>query len=121
MAENACPFPIQKEVTTMKSILWKVFAMLVVLALGIAMGYAEDSAALYKSKCQMCHGADGKAATPAGKSMGVKDIHSPAVAKMSDAELAGIVKNGKGKMPSYDKKLTDDQIKGLVKYMRSLK
>ena len=40
---------------------------------------------------------------------------------MTDAELFEITKNGKNKMPGYDKKLTDDQIKSLIKYIRSLK
>ena len=51
----------------------------------------------------------------------MKDFHSPDVAKMSDAELIEATKKGKGKMPGYEGKLTDDQIKGLVKYIRSLK
>jgi mono/diheme cytochrome c family protein len=78
-------------------------------------------AALYKSKCAACHGADGKGDTPAGKKLGARDLHSPEVAKMSDTELFDITKKGKEKMPAYDKKLTDDQIKELVKYVRSLK
>jgi len=82
---------------------------------------AQDAADLYKSKCQVCHGADGKGDTPAGKKLGAKDFHSPDVAKMSDAELFDITKKGKDKMPSYDKKLTDDQIKQLVKFIRTLK
>lgn len=81
---------------------------------------AEDAAALYKSKCQVCHGADGKG-SPAGQKMGVKDFQSPDVAKQTDAELIKVTKEGKGKMPKYDGKLTDDQIKELVKYIRSLK
>jgi cytochrome c6 len=78
-------------------------------------------AALYKSKCVACHGADGKGDTPAGKKLGARDFHSPEVAKLSDTELFEITKNGKDKMPPYDKKLTDDQIKDLIKYARSLK
>ena len=81
----------------------------------------DDVAALYKTKCQICHGADGKGDTPAGKKIGAKDLHSPEVAKLSDAQLFEIVKKGKEKMPSYDGKLTDDQIKALVRYVRSLK
>ena len=81
----------------------------------------DDTAALYKSKCQVCHGADGKGDTPAGQKMGAKDFRSPEVAKMSDAEMIEAVKKGKGKMQGYDGKLTDDQIKALVKYLRSLK
>ena len=82
---------------------------------------AQDAAALYKSKCQVCHGADGKGDTVMGKKLGVKDFHSPECAKMSDDELFKITKEGKGKMPVYDKKLTDDQIKDLIKFIRTLK
>jgi mono/diheme cytochrome c family protein len=81
----------------------------------------DDAAALYKSKCQVCHGADGKGDTPMGTKLGTKDFHSPEVAKMSDQELFDAIKKGKGKMPAYEGKLTDDQIKSLVKYVRSLK
>lgn len=81
----------------------------------------DSSETLYKAKCQVCHGADGKGETAAGKKLGAKDFHSPEVVKMSDAELLAITKNGKEKMPSYDKKLTDDQIKQLIKYIRTLK
>jgi len=81
----------------------------------------DDTAALYKSKCQVCHGADGKGDTAAGKMVNAKDFHSPEVQKMSDAELIEAIKKGKGKMQPYAGKLTDDQIKALVKYIRSLK
>jgi mono/diheme cytochrome c family protein len=91
------------------------------LFLVVVSARAEDTAALYKAKCAACHGPDGKGETAAGKKLGVKDFHSPEVAKMSDAELFDITKKGKEKMPAYDKKLTDDQIKDLIKYMRELK
>ena len=96
----------------------------ILILLGFTMvtprAWADDAEALYKSKCQVCHGADGKG-SPAGQQLGAKDFHSPEVAKESDAELFKITKEGKGKMPSYDKKLSDDQIKELIKYIRSLK
>ena len=92
-------------------------ALLLAAALPAA---AEDAAALYKSKCQVCHGADGKG-SPAGQKLGAKDFQSPEVAKQTDAELIKITKEGKGKMPKYEGKLTDDQIKDLIKYIRSLK
>jgi cytochrome c6 len=106
---------------TMRSPLMRVVLTAAVLTLGVAGACAQDAADLYKSKCQACHGADGKGDTPAGKKLGVKDFHSPEVAKMSDQELFAITKNGKDKMPPYDKKLTDEQIKELIKYIRSLK
>jgi mono/diheme cytochrome c family protein len=52
--------------------------------------------------------------------MGGRSFQSPEVAKESDQTLFDITKNGKSKMPMY-KSLTDDQIKDLVKYIRSLK
>jgi mono/diheme cytochrome c family protein len=92
-----------------------------VFALTTCVYAQDDAAALYKSKCQVCHGADGKGDTPAGQKVAAKDFHSPEVAKMSDDELIEAVKKGKGKMQPYAGKLTDDQIKSLVKYIRSLK
>ncbi len=88
----------------------------------VTTGHADDNtAALYKTKCQACHGADGTGNTPAGKKVGAKDFHAPDVAKLSDSELFDITKKGKDKMPAYDKKLTDAQIRDLVKYIRCLK
>jgi len=80
---------------------------------------ADDSAALFKSKCAMCHGADGMANTTMAKNLGIKSYKSPEVQKTSDADLKTIITNGKGKMPSY-KSLSPEQIDGLVKYIREL-
>jgi cytochrome c6 len=99
-------------------------AMISIMALGVLLATAlpaaaDDAAALYKSKCQVCHGADGKGSA-AGQKLGVRDFHSPEVQKESDADLIKITKEGKGKMPKFEGKLTDDQIKDLVKYIRTL-
>ena len=102
----------------------KLTAMMMAAALVIGLAtpvFAEDAAATYKSKCAVCHGADGKGDTAMGKKLGVRDFHSPEVSKQSDTELFKITKEGKNKMPSYNGKLTDDQIKSLIKYVRSLK
>jgi len=91
--------------------------VLAMLALPLASFAADEAADLYKSKCAMCHGPDGK-----GKMAGTKDLSSAEVQKLSDAELAATLTNGKPpKMPAYKGKLTDDQIKSLVKYVRTLK
>jgi cytochrome c6 len=78
------------------------------------------AAATFKAKCQMCHGADGKGDTPAGKKMGVHDFASAEVQKMSDADLIQTIEKGKNKMPSYNGKLKDTEIKELVGYVRGL-
>jgi mono/diheme cytochrome c family protein len=82
--------------------------------------HAQDAAALYKSKCAMCHGTDGKGNTAAGKSTGAHDFASPEVQKQSDADLEQIMKNGKNKMPGYAGKLKESEIKDLVAYVRQL-
>jgi cytochrome c6 len=72
--------------------------------------------AMFKAKCAGCHGADGK-----GKeAMKTTDMAAADVQKLSDADLSGIISNGKGKMPAY-KTLTPEQVKDLVGYIRSLK
>jgi cytochrome c6 len=100
-------------------------ASLVVLASTFAISvsaFAADATAdVYKAKCASCHGADGKGDTPAGKNMKVKDLASDDVQKQSDADLAGAIEKGKKPMPSYEGKLTKDQIDGLVKWVRTLK
>ena len=55
------------------------------------------------------------------KAAELRDLGSDDVQKQTDAQLTEIVENGKGKMPAYKGKLTDDQIKQLVGYIRSLK
>jgi len=89
------------------------------LAAGTA-SLAQSGADLYKSKCQMCHGADGTGNTPAGKSTKVHSFSDPDVLKMSDDELISITTNGKNKMPAYKGKLTDAQIKEVIAYIHTL-
>ena len=98
--------------------LFVIFGFLVLSATARAQ---NDGAALFKAKCAPCHGADGKGQTPMGKAVKARDLGSDDVQKESDAQLTEIANNGKGKMPGYKGKLTDDQIKEMVKYVRSLK
>jgi mono/diheme cytochrome c family protein len=75
----------------------------------------------YNAKCAAwCHGADGLAATSMGKSMKILSFKDPKVLKASDAQLFDSTKNGKGTMKGYGGKLTDQQIKDLVAYIRTL-
>jgi cytochrome c6 len=80
----------------------------------------DKSAALYKQKCAVCHGADGKGDTPAGKNTKVRSFSDPEIAKQSDDELASVIEKGKNKMPAYGKSLKPDEIKAMVAYIRSL-
>ena len=80
---------------------------------------AQDAAGTYKAKCAMCHGPDGKGSAM-GTKMGVHDFTSADVQKETDAQLTEIITKGKGKMPAYDGKLKDTEIKDLVTFIRSL-
>jgi mono/diheme cytochrome c family protein len=81
---------------------------------------AQDGPTLYKTKCAMCHGADGKGETPMGKKLNVRDLGSPEVQKQTDAELTTIISKGKGKMPPFEGKLTAEQIGQVVAQIREL-
>ena len=82
---------------------------------------AEDGAALFKARCAMCHGPDGSGLTPVGKSLKVRNLRSADVQKQSDAELAKIISNGKGKMPAMKANLSDADIRTLVAHIRTFK
>ena len=76
--------------------------------------------AIYKAKCQMCHGPDGAAATPIGTVMKITSFKTSESIKASDASYFAVTKEGKGKMPAYSGKLSDSQIKEVVSYIRTL-
>jgi mono/diheme cytochrome c family protein len=83
--------------------------------------FAQGSGAdTFKAKCMMCHGADGLASGPIGKSMKIPAFNSPELVKASNADLIAATTNGKGKMPAYTGKLTGEQIKDVVAYVRTL-
>jgi mono/diheme cytochrome c family protein len=84
-----------------------------------AFANAQKPADLYKSKCQSCHGAGGKA-TAIGKKLGARDFQDPAVTSMSEDDLAAVTSAGKGKMPAYKGKLTAEQINALGKYIKEM-
>jgi mono/diheme cytochrome c family protein len=98
-------------------------AILGILCLASTSVRAQDKAngeKVYKAKCASCHGPDGKGETAAGKATKARDICSDEVKKETDAAWTDIVVKGKNKMPSYDKKITDSEVKDVIAYMRSL-
>jgi cytochrome c6 len=78
-----------------------------------------DGAALYKTKCAPCHGADGSGNTPVGKSLHVKSLASAEVQKMTDADLTKVIHDGRGKMPAFAGKLSDAELTDVVHFIRS--
>lgn len=105
----------------MKTVLKAVLGSLAVALIFSTFSLAEGGGDVFKAKCAACHGASGAGDTGMGKAMGLKDLGSADVQKQSDADLAGIITNGKGKMPKYDGKLTKEQIDSVVQFIRTLK
>ena len=105
----------------LKTFLIMVLAVGVVLLLAPrSLSAAEvDGAKVYKEKCAMCHGEDGKGETKMGKSMKLKDLGSEEVQKQSNEALEEIIEKGKGKMPAYKSKLKEDEIDAVVKHIRA--
>jgi mono/diheme cytochrome c family protein len=97
---------------------WALMAFTLLFSTGLL---ADSGADLFRAKCAVCHGAGGAGDTAMGKNLKLKDLGSAEAQTVSDADLNGIITNGKGKMPKYDGKLTKDQINDLVKFIRTLK
>lgn len=93
-----------------------------------ATGWAEDAKAIWTKTCAACHGKDGKGNTRMGKKVDVKDYTDPKVqAEMTDEKAIKSIKEGikddKGKerMKGYGDKLSEEEIKSLVAYMKAFK
>jgi cytochrome c6 len=82
---------------------------------------APDAAAgeqVFKSKCVVCHGADGTG-SPTGKALKAPDLHSDVVQKMTVAQMEAQVSDGKNNMPPFKSDLNKDQITAVVAYVRA--
>ena len=79
-------------------------------------------AELYLKKCASCHGKDGQAKTFKAKFNSARNLSDPKwQADVSDERIFNSITNGKGKMPSFGKKLSEPEINSLVVYVRELK
>ena len=84
---------------------------------------ADSGAETYKTKCSACHGANGAGDTMLGKHLNLRALGSADVQRQSDDELFTIISRGKNRnrMPPFDRKLSKEQIRDVVKYIRALK
>jgi mono/diheme cytochrome c family protein len=106
----------------------KLLALLVaILAIPAVSAYAADAKAVYAKDCAKCHGEDGKGETKMGKKLGAKDYTDAKVqAELKDDAAFKAIKEGlkdkEGKtLMKPSEGVSDDEIKGLVAYMRTLK
>lgn len=88
---------------------------------------AAAAADNWKQDCASCHGDDGSARTKMGRKLSLKDLTDAAYQKtFTDDQLFEHLKagetgtDGKVKMKPYGDRLSDDEIKALVGFVRSL-
>lgn len=88
-----------------------------------APSFAADAAANFKKICVACHGADRKGKPAMAKLYKVApaamDLTSKEVLSKSDADLAAIIADGRGKMPPNKGKLTPEEIAALAAYVKN--
>jgi mono/diheme cytochrome c family protein len=113
----------QHHVTIASAILLVLFVGLTLFVVSVVQAKpgpdSAASSATFRTKCAMCHGPDGSGSA-VGKSMNVPDLRSQVIQKLPDAQLAQIISDGKGGMPSFKSSLSEDQIHSLAAYIRSL-
>jgi cytochrome c553 len=108
----------------MKKVLTVSIAVMVMVAWSAR---AADAKALYEQDCAKCHGVDGKGETKMGKKLGAKDYTDAKVqAELKDDAAVKAIKEGlkdkEGKsLMKPAEGMSDQDITGLVAYMRSFK
>ena len=92
-------------------------AALVVSCLGV---YAQASdifngREVYEIHCQTCHGMDGQSIEP-----GVPDFSRGEALYAPDVDLVQRLRDGGGHLPSYRGLLSDEELRDVVAYIRTL-
>jgi len=108
----------------MKTIIVLTFSLLIAAPLATR---AADAKTNWANNCAQCDGPDGKADTKMGKMLNANDLIDQnvqtdfTVVKATQSIKEGVKQNGKTTMKAFGGKLTDDEIKALVAYVRTLK
>jgi mono/diheme cytochrome c family protein len=108
----------------MKTIIVLIVTLVIAAPLSLR---AADAKTNWTNTCAQCHGASGRGDTKMGKMLNAMDLTDPKKqASFTDAKAAtsikdGVKQNGKTTMKAIGGKLTDEEIKALVAYVRTLK
>lgn len=82
----------------------------------------RSAAQIYSKYCVSCHGKDGSSKTFKAKFNHARNLtDSDWQTSVSDERIFNSINHGKGKMPSFTKKMTEAEIDSLVNYVRGLK
>lgn len=100
---------------------WCRVARLGLLAAAMLAAAAADAASpdrgqqIYTSYCASCHGAGGTPVWP-----GTPDFKRTGSLMRPDAQLAAVIRQGKGAMPAYLGIIRDRDMPDLIAYLRTL-
>jgi len=95
-------------------------------AVSAVCGFSAEAKENWEQHCAKCHGADGKGDTKMGKKLEVRDYTNAAVkASLKDEEALkalkeGLTKDGKQLMKPFSPDISDDELKALIAYLRTL-
>jgi len=99
---------------------------LALLAFAATSAFAAPASEIWTAQCAKCHGADGAGKTKIGAKLKLKDYTDAKVqAEMTDEVIfkaikEGVMEGGKEKMKAFAD-LPDEDINGLVAYIRAMK
>ncbi|HEX5705300.1 MAG TPA: cytochrome c [Pyrinomonadaceae bacterium] len=83
---------------------------------------AAEAATIYNRQCVSCHGRDGRGRTPKGRQTRARDMTEASWQDdVSDERLFNSINNGRGKMPAFSKKISENDIDALVAYIRRMR
>ena len=108
----------------MKLFLSLTLSLLITSSLSVRAADAKEN---WTKNCAQCHGPDGSAHTPMGKALRAKNLTDAKVqAAFTDDQAAksikeGVKRDGMVAMKAFGDKLSDDDVKAMVAYVRSLK
>ncbi|WP_162946487.1 c-type cytochrome [Chitinophaga barathri] len=68
---------------------------------------------LYKKNCKQCHGSDGTRGMFGAKNLKLSGLEIPAIIRQ--------IRQGKGVMPSFNRKFTEEELTVLAGYVKSLR
>lgn len=77
--------------------------------------------AIYTAECASCHGNSGRGDGPSAKDLEVSPGDMTKLGSHSDGALFWKISEGKKPMPSFAKKLTEQQRWEVINYLRTLK
>ena len=82
----------------------------------------KEAKKLFKQSCVKCHGSDGTGNTTRGQIVGATNFTDAEwEQRVDDKRLVYSITHGRGQMPAFGEKLSDEQIYSLMSYVRTFR